>query len=66
MTLDIGVSPTLGMIRRLLPSSSGSRVIELNMPQESTLIKEDNKATIKMVETPIVSYRNKHIESGNW
>ena len=27
MTLDFGVSPTLGMIKRLLPSSSGSRVI---------------------------------------
>ena len=27
MTLDVGVSPTLGMIKRLLPSSSGSRVI---------------------------------------
>ena len=29
MTLDVGVSPTLGMIKRLLPSSSGSKVMRL-------------------------------------
>ena len=36
---------------------------ELEIPQEkSTVIHEDNRACIKMIENPIISERNKHVE----
>ena len=36
---------------------------EIGQKQEQVPIQEDNRATIQMVENPMVSQRNKHIEN---